>query len=90
MRTFIMTAVFSLVSIFAVAQAKPNAKQDASGNYTAIATTRSAATTELKSTGKTYTDAKGKKSEVFVSANGKLFINVTSKSGNVYKKYLNL
>ena len=65
-----------------------NAKLDASGNFVATA---AAAGTPAKDTGKYFTDAKGVRSKVFVSAKGKYFINVVSKTaGTPYKKYLTL
>lgn len=64
-----------------------NAKPTATGNYVAF---RAIDTTASKPTGKTFTDAKGVVFPVFISKNGKLFINKISKAGNAYKMYLKL
>lgn len=63
-----------------------NAKKDASGNYVAIAATK----TPDKSTGNTFTDTKGIKYPVYESAKGKLYYMRTSKAGNQYKVYIKL
>lgn len=60
-------------------------KRDAQGNYIAMRATRD---TTLKATGHTFTDAKGKVYPVYISKNGKLFINRISAKGNKYKQYL--
>jgi uncharacterized protein YxeA len=66
-----------------------NAKQDNNGNYVAI--TKAKDNSPASNTGKTYTDSKGTKFEVFVTKNGKLFINRISKKTNLpYKMYLKL
>lgn len=66
-----------------------NAKVGKDGNYYAASTAKS--TQPAKSTGKTYTDAKGIVYPVQESAKGKLFIIRTSKkTGKEYKQYLKL
>lgn len=62
-----------------------NVRQDKNGNYIAI---RQIKDTVLHSTGKTYTDSKGKVYPVYVSKNGTPFINRISAKGNKYKMYL--
>lgn len=60
--------------------------KDANGNYKAVRGV--ADTSKAKQTGHTYTDAKGVVLPVYISAKGKLFVMVTSKAGNIYKRYL--
>ena len=61
---------------------------DAKGNY--IAVKHTADTSKSIPTGKTFTNSKGEVFPVFTSANGKLFVNRVSKSGNSYKQYLKI
>jgi len=69
---------------------KATATVSTDGNYVAIPATKAAAFTDTI-TGKTYTDAKGVVSPVFKSKSGKLYIGMTSKkTGNYYRKYLNI
>jgi len=65
-----------------------SAKIDEQGNYIAI--TKNKPKSEAKTTGRMYTDAKGKIYQVYESKNGKLFIIRTSKSGKNYNQYLKL
>lgn len=61
-------------------------KQDSNGNYYQVKDSVNTG----KETGKTFTDTKGQKYNIYESKNGKLYIIRTSKSGNVYKSYLKL
>ena len=64
-------------------------KQDASGNYVLVEKAPSSKKSEAISTGKTFTDAKGKQHPVYKSKTGKLFIVKTSqKTGKNYNYYL--
>lgn len=86
MKKLLSIAAFTFLSLISYSQ---NVKQDAAGNYTAISASKKV--DRSKSTGKTYTDAKGKVYSVLVTAAGKLFVLRTSaKTGNVYKQYLKL
>lgn len=81
--------LFALILIFTITTGSAqNAKQDKSGNYTAISKTT--ANAPAKNSGKTFTDAKGKTYPVMVSAKGKLYIDKISKTGKSYKMYLKL
>lgn len=80
----IVALSFIMFLCFVGAASAQNAKQDASGNYIAISDTGS------KPTGKVFTDSKGIKYPVLVSANGKLYYMRTSKAGKVYKAYIKL
>lgn len=75
-----------ILSLPAMGQAQTAVKMDKNGNYIAAIDT----TTTGKPTGKTYTDAKGVTYPVYVSVNGKLYVNRISKAGNPYKQYLKL
>lgn len=61
---------------------------DSQGNFVQVKDTASTGTAKLS--GKTFTDASGKKYPVWVSAKGKYFVIRTSKTGNKYKQYLKL
>ena len=64
-------------------------KQDASGNYVLVEKAPGSKKSEAISTGKTFTDAKGKQHPVYKSKTGKLFIVKTSqKTGKTYNYYL--
>lgn len=66
-----------------------NVKKTVDGNYMAISTAKTK--DNGKTTGKTYTDSKGKVYPVFITAKGKLFVNKTSpKTNKNYKQYLKL
>ncbi len=76
------------IMLLATSQAQ-SVTQDAKGNY--IAVKKSASTdTASKSTGKTFTDAKGNVYPVMVSTRGRLYVVRTSAKGNQYKQYLKL
>jgi hypothetical protein len=79
--------LLAIISLTTVCNGQ-NAKVDASGNYVALS--KPAETDSAKATGKTYTDHKGEKFSVQISAKGKLFYVRTSKAGNQYKVYLKL
>lgn len=83
MKKIILVISILIVSFGTQAQ---NATIDKNGNFTATATTQQSTS---KSTGKTFTDAKGKVYGVWVSKNGKYFVIKTSAKGNMYNYYLN-
>lgn len=78
----LILAVMLLLAAPAVGQ---TVKQDAHGNYVAVKRAEG-----YTKTGQTYTDSKGVVYDVFRSVKGKLFYFRTSKTGNVYRCYLNL
>jgi len=78
-----------LMITFCISSYGQNVKMDANGNYVAIKSENARSSSAI-STGKTYTDSKGRKYDVYKSERGKLFIFVVSKSGNTYKKYLSI
>jgi len=79
------TLLLLFISSFGYAQ---SIKQNADGNYTAVAKQDS---TQAKNTLKTYTDTKGNIYPVWISKNGKLFIKRISKTTNKsYNQYLTL
>lgn len=61
-----------------------NVQKDTRGNYIAVKKQAEPGA----NTGKTYTDLKGNVYPVYESKNGKLYVEKTSKSGNVYRMYL--
>ena len=64
-------------------------KQDALGNYVLVEKTPGSKKSEVISTGKEFTDAKGTHYPVYKSKTGKLFIVKTSqKTGKTYNYYL--
>lgn len=85
-----MKKLLTIITFFSISFSTraQNAKVDSKGNYTAV--THSKDTTPAKTTGKTYTDAKGKVYLVYISKKGKLFVKKISKNGNEYKMYLKL
>ena len=85
MKNLIMAFVLILSCTGLKAQ---NVKQDAQGNYVAIHHAKD--TVAVKTTGKTYTDSKGKVYPVYVSSHGKLFVKKISAKGNEYKMYLKI
>lgn len=74
------------------ASAQMTARKDAAGNYTEIAkppATAESLTAKATATGKTITTRKGETAPVYATANGKLFIVLTSaKTGNPYRRYV--
>lgn len=66
-----------------------NITKDANGNYVQAKAAADDVSAAIN-TGKTYTDAKGIVYPVWKSKNDKLFVIVTSKAGNKYKKYLKI
>lgn len=76
--------IFSLLSLSGFTQTK--VVIDSKGNYRTLAVNKAATSTP---TGKTFTDSKGNKYPVMQSVNNKLYYLKTSKTGNVYKVYLN-
>jgi hypothetical protein len=86
MKKTILTAIIILTAIFNGYSQK--IVKDSAGNYVQVKQTRTG--TEAKKTGQTYTTADGEIYDIFVSINGKYFINRISKNGNEYKQYLKL
>lgn len=64
---------------------KPNSRLDNSGNFIQINYLP-----QTEKTGKTYTDKKGDIYEVHVTKTGKYFVNLTSKTGKTYRRYLTI
>ncbi len=85
MRKLTFIAAFLIALTFSAAS-QTKVKQDASGNYTALTTTKTGS--KATATGKFFTDSKGVKYPVFKSERGKLFYRKTSKTGNVYNVYI--
>jgi len=83
----IILAILALLSGLSYAQ---SVKLDASGNYVALKSTRHIDTIK-NNTGKTYTDSKGIKYPVYITATDKLYvIRVSKNTGKSYKYYLRL
>lgn len=82
--------VIALIILFCISNnlAAQNARQDANGNYVAIQKT--SATDCGKRTGKTFTDYKDQRYDVYVNEKGKLFYTKISKTGKEYRVYLKL
>lgn len=60
-------------------------KQDAQGNYIAVKKPKA----QPIKTGKTYTDTKGRRWDVYQSDSGRLFVlKVSDKTGKEYRYYL--
>ena len=76
------------ILFFALKANAQNATKDSLGNYKAIEHTHKVS--EVKNTGKTFTDNKGNVYPVWESEKGKLFYVRISKNGNEYKVYLKL
>lgn len=82
--------IIFILCMLSVSCSAQNAKVGKDGNYYAT-TSEKKSTQPAKTTGKTFTDSKGKTYPVMMSANGKLFIIRTSaKTGKEYKQYLKL
>lgn len=85
MKTILIIFTILLGSQVIFAQnVKPNSKLDNQGNFIQIDYV-----TPTEKTGKTYTDKKGNVYEVFVTKTGKYFVNLISKTGKPYRRYLN-
>lgn len=80
-----LTFFFAAILLSIAGQAQTAVKVDKQGNYIAAAKKDTASG---KPTGKIYTDTKGNKYPVYISPNGKLYVNRVSKAGNQYKQYL--
>ena len=85
MKKLTFIAAFLIALTFSVA-AQTKVKVDASGNYTALTTSKTGS--KATATGKFFTDSKGVKYPVFKSVNGKMFYRKVSKSGNTYNVYI--
>lgn len=83
MKNLIALIIIGLVALSFPANAQ-NARKDATGNYIAINHAQDSTAKQVA----TFTDSKGIKYPVFISAKGKLFYMRTSKAGNVYRAYL--
>lgn len=79
--------IFMLVMLLAYGTQAQNAKL-VNGNYVSV--TKARTDTAPKSTGQTFTTAKGDVYPIYKSVNDKLYIIRTSKAGNQYKQYLKL
>jgi hypothetical protein len=86
MKKTILTTLVILTTIFSGYAQK--IVKDSAGNY--IQVRQSKTGTGATKTGQTYTTTDGQTYEIFVSINGKYFINRISKNGNEYKQYLKL
>lgn len=82
MKKFILAAFVAALSLSPVL-AQKQVKQDAKGNFYEVRDSVAVLTT------KTFKDSKGRIYGVWRSPRGKLFVNVISKAGKTYKKYLN-
>lgn len=80
--------ILAILLCFADNLMAQNAKVDGNGNYVSVKVQKDKE--PAKETGSTFTDNKGNVYPVYVSKNGKLFYQRTSKAGNVYKAYLKL
>lgn len=81
----ILILLFTILCLNLQAQ---KVKQDANGNYIAVKSDK--AKKAPVSTGKTYTDSKGRTYPVFSNDKGRIFVLRTSKNtGKEYKQYLN-
>ena len=86
MKKTILTALVIFTAIFGGYAQK--IVKDSAGNYIQVRQARTG--TGATKTGQTYTTADGQTYPIFVSINGKYFINRISKNGNEYKQYLKL
>jgi hypothetical protein len=86
MKKVILTTLVIFTTIFSGYAQK--IVKDSTGNYVQVKQTRTG--TGATKTGQTYTTTDGQTYEIFVSINGKYFINRISKNGNEYKQYLKL
>jgi hypothetical protein len=83
-RPLVIALSFLFLSFIGLSQ---SVKMDSTGNYIAVQVQKDSAT----ATGKTFTDSKGIKWPVFISKNGKLFVQRISKNtGKEYRQYLKL
>lgn len=82
--------ILSIALFYSLSNAKAQTKVfvDESGNYaTAQSSTISQ---ECKPNGKFFIQKNGLKLPVYETSKGKLFVFVTSKRGNIYRKYLTI
>lgn len=88
MKKIFLFAAFALCGL--ALNAQTTVKIDKDGNYQAVKVPQTVETLTANATKSqaTYTDDKGQKSPVYLSKNGKAFIIATSKSGNLYRRYL--
>lgn len=85
------TLFFALFILFSfVASAQTTAKTDATGNYTEVKVQKTEAdlTKNATKAGKTFTATNGKKYDLWLTANDKLFYVAISKTGNPYRRYI--
>ncbi len=75
--------ILAVLLLIAAPAAGQTVKQDTNGNYVSVKRAET-----VTKTGNTFTDSKGVVYDVYKSAKGKLFYYRTSKSGNVYKCYI--
>ena len=92
-----LLCIFIIIFCGLSAASAQKVTKDAAGNYHAAQrdTTPAAATFEsltknANQTGATYTDAKGRKFQVFTSKSGKAFFVTQSKAGKYYRRYLDI
>jgi hypothetical protein len=86
MKKVLLTSIVILTAIFSGYAQK--IVKDSAGNYIQVRQSRTG--TGATKTGQTYTTTDGQTYEIFVSINGKYFINRISKNGNEYQQYLKL
>jgi len=83
MKKYIISIALLLVSFLISAQTK--VKKDITGNYVAVQVQDS---TTYDKTKEVFADKKGIQYPIYITKKGKHFINVTSKKGTAYRKYL--
>ena len=89
MKKLLFAVAFAVLS-FSGASAQVKTKIDKDGNYVQVSASGARAASPAVSTGKTFTDSKGKVYPVMKSGKGRLFVmRVSGKSGKEYKQYLN-
>lgn len=82
--------ILLIILTFATSNAQTKVKTDRDGNFIAVRDTATRSSDNATPTGKTYTDTKGIKYPVYISAKGKYFIRRISKTGNQYNQYLKI
>jgi uncharacterized protein YxeA len=85
--TYQKIALLMALAFAAFAATAQKVVTDANGNFVAAPKT---VVNHDSTTQKTYTDAKGQVSPVFVSKSGKFYVWKMSKAGNRYRSYLQL
>jgi hypothetical protein len=76
--------------MFYSAKAQTTVFVDESGDYVQMLSPKLTDTTKLVKTGKFLKTKSGDRLPVYTSKNGKEFVLMTSKKGNVYRRYLAL